>query len=106
LENLSFTQEESTAIFRIFQEALTNIIRHANATEVEVDAGNKKGVFVLTISDNGQGIREDEATGENSMGILGMRERAHLINGEIEINGVAGEGTVIQVRVPMKDSKI
>jgi PAS domain S-box-containing protein len=101
LEKLDFDQEQATAIFRIFQEALTNVLSHAGATEVEVVARNGDGDFVLTISDNGRGITEDEKSGRLSLGILGMRERAHLIGGEFEIKGIEGMGTVVTVSVPI-----
>ncbi|HEY0321205.1 MAG TPA: MEDS domain-containing protein [Pyrinomonadaceae bacterium] len=101
LENLDLNQEQSTAVFRIFQEALTNILRHAQATRVDVQMKEEAGEFVLTISDNGRGITEDEKAGSQSLGLLGMRERAHLIGGQINISGSEGQGTVITVRIPI-----
>jgi PAS domain S-box-containing protein len=101
IENRQFTQEQSTALFRIFQEALTNILRHASATEVRVGMSDEAGAFALRIADNGKGISEAEKRGHSSLGILGMRERVHLINGEIEITGIEGQGTEILVRVPL-----
>jgi PAS domain S-box-containing protein len=100
LENLEFDPDKSTAIFRIFQEALTNILSHAEATTVDVVARSDDGEFVLTISDNGKGITEDEKSSRLSLGILGMRERAHLIGGKLEISGINGRGTVLTVRIP------
>jgi signal transduction histidine kinase len=100
-ENLDFDPEQSTAIFRIFQEALTNVLSHSRATRIEVVAREDDGEFVLTISDNGRGITEDEKSGRLSLGILGMRERAHIIGGELEITGTEGTGTVVVVRVPI-----
>jgi PAS domain S-box-containing protein len=100
LENLGFSQERSTALFRIFQEALTNILRHAQATCVDITIKAEAGEFVLIIMDNGRGITENEKSGSQSLGLLGMQERAHLIGGKINISGVKGEGTVITVRVP------
>jgi len=100
LENLEFDPDKSTAIFRIFQEALTNILSHAEATMVDVVARSDDGEFVLTISDNGKGITEDEKTSRLSLGILGMRERAHLIGGKLEISGTKGRGTILTVRIP------
>jgi PAS domain S-box-containing protein len=99
-ENLELSQTQSTAIFRIFQEALTNILRHAGATRVEITMLEKAGEFVLTISDNGRGITEAEKSESGSLGLLGMRERAHLIGGKIDITGTEGQGTVIVVRIP------
>jgi PAS domain S-box-containing protein len=100
LEDLEFDPDQATAIFRIFQEALTNILSHAEATTVDVVARSDDGEFVLTISDNGKGITEDEKSSRLSLGILGMRERAHLIGGKLEISGTNGKGTVLTVRIP------
>lgn len=100
LENLDLNQEQSTAAFRIFQEALTNILRHAQATQIDITLEKDDGEFVLHISDNGRGITEYEASGQFSLGLLGMRERAHLIGGKINISGIEGKGTVITVRIP------
>ncbi len=101
METFDLDPEQSTAIFRIFQEALTNILQHARATAVEVVMREEEGQFVLTISDNGRGITENEKSGALSLGILGMRERAYLIGAEYEINGVEGKGTVVTLRVPV-----
>lgn len=92
---------QSTAVFRIFQEALTNILRHSHATKVEVTVVEDGGVFVLMVGDNGRGITEGERMGELSIGLLGMRERAHLIGGEIDVSGIVGEGTTITLRLPI-----
>jgi len=80
---------------------LTNVLRHAQATRVDIRAAEEDGEFILTISDNGKGISEDEASGVHSLGLLGMRERAILIGGKIDIAGVEGKGTVITLRVPI-----
>jgi PAS domain S-box-containing protein len=104
LETLDLDSEKSTAIFRIFQEALTNVLRHSRATAVEVVMRQEDGKFVLSIGDNGKGITENEKSGTLSLGILGMRERAHLIGAEFEINGVEGKGTSITLRVPVSST--
>jgi PAS domain S-box-containing protein len=96
--------EQSTAVFRIFQEALTNIRRHAGATRVDVTMLMDPRSFVLSVSDDGRGITEDEKSGQLSIGLLGMRERAHVIGGEIEVAGVEGEGTTVTVRLPLMHS--
>jgi PAS domain S-box-containing protein len=101
LESDDLTQEPSTAIFRIFQEALTNVLRHAQATRVDITAKKEASEFVLTISDNGRGITEDELSGVPSLGLLGMRERANLIEGKLQIRGAEGKGTVVTLRVPL-----
>ena len=101
LDDDNLNQEQLTAVFRIFQEALTNILRHAQATRVDVTIVARAGAFILAIRDNGRGITEDEKSGPQAIGLLGMRERAHLIGAEIEITGVKGEGTVVTVRLPI-----
>lgn len=102
LENDKLSRERSTATFRIFQEALTNILRHSQATRVNIQMKEEKEEFGLTISDNGRGIKEDEKSGQLTLGLLGMRERAHLIGGKIEISGSDGKGTAVIVRIPIQ----
>jgi PAS domain S-box-containing protein len=99
-ESIRLDSRESTAVFRIFQEALTNILRHAQATRVDILMREEDGEFTLTIADNGTGIKEEQKTGLHSLGILGMRERAHLVGGQIELTGIEGKGTVLTVRIP------
>ena len=101
VDSVDLNQEQSTALFRIFQEALTNILRHAKATTVDVTMVEGAGAFVLTIRDNGRGITENEKSAQLSLGLVGMRERAHLIGAEIDITGVEGEGTAVTVRLPI-----
>jgi len=93
--------EQSAAVFRIFREALTNILRHAGATKVDVTMAEEAGAVILRIRDNGRGIREDEKSARLSIGLWGMRERAHLIGGEIDVAGVEGEGTTVTVTLPI-----
>lgn len=100
LPSVDLNSEQSTALYRISQETLTNVLRHAEATKVEIRIDQEKDSFVLTIKDNGRGITESDTLGKQSLGILGMRERAHLVGGRIRISGIRGKGTVITVRVP------
>jgi signal transduction histidine kinase len=100
VESLSLSQEQSTAVFRIFQEAMTNVLRHAQATRVDIAMEEQDRVFILTVADNGNGITEDQKSGIYSLGILGMHERVHLVGGEIDITGIQGKGTVIKIRIP------
>src|SRR5205085_8175667 len=100
-QDVDLNREQSTAIFRIFQEALTNILRHAQATRGDIMVKEEAEEFFLQISDNGRGITEDEKSRAQSLGLIGMRERAHLIGGEVNIEGTEGRGTVITVRVPL-----
>jgi len=101
LENIELSTEQSTAVFRIFQEALTNVLRHARATRVDIKINEENGYLVLSVSDNGIGMKDGEISGTESLGLLGMRERAHLIGGEISITSVEGQGTVINLRLPI-----
>jgi PAS domain S-box-containing protein len=100
-EGVPLNQEQSTAVFRILQEALTNVLRHAQATRVEIAIEEKDGGFVVSASDNGRGITKDENSGRRSLGLLGMQERAHLVGGKVEITGVPGKGTTVAVRIPL-----
>lgn len=99
LHDLNLTEEQATAVFRIFQEALTNILRHAQATRVRFVMQEDEDEFRLTITDNGRGITNEEKSGQRSLGLLGMRERAYLIGGTVDISGSRGKGTVVTVRV-------
>ena len=101
LEEVNLDQQQSTAIFRVFQEALTNVLRHAQATRVNITLEKEDDELVLTIQDNGRGITADEKSEPLSLGLLGMRERVNLIGGRIDITGVEGKGTEITVRVSM-----
>ena len=93
--------KKSIALFRIFQEALTNVARHAHATVVKSILRREKEMLVLEIKDNGCGISIDKKSKPESFGLIGMRERAMAIGGLVEINGIAGEGTTIIVRLPI-----
>jgi PAS domain S-box-containing protein len=101
VENLDLSQEKATAVFRILQEALTNVLRHAHATRVNITIAEEEAEFVFEIRDNGRGITEDEKTGSRPLGLIGMRERAHLVGGRIEIIGIGERGTVLTLRVPI-----
>lgn len=91
----------STNIFRVCQEALTNIARHAQATAVETHLSKKDGFVNLTIADNGIGFDVEEAKSKNSLGLVGMRERAILFHGELVIKTEKGKGTVVVLRAPL-----
>ena len=92
--------ELSTAAFRIFQELLTNVARHARATRVEVAMRVEAGRLVLEVHDNGKGIAEAELSGAKSLGLLGMRERATAFGGTVEFAG--GKGTRVTVVLPLQ----
>ncbi len=91
----------STALFRIFQEILTNVARHARANRVEARLELVGGKIVLEVRDNGKGIKESEKSGKKSLGLVGMRERALIMGGEVEIHGEPGKGTTVRAIIPL-----
>jgi signal transduction histidine kinase len=94
----------STGVFRIFQEAMTNVTRHADATHVDVTLERKDGVLVLSVRDDGIGIAPDAARSPRSLGLLGMRERARRMGGTVSIAAAEGGGTLVDLRVPLTRS--
>src|SRR5437016_2271114 len=90
----------ATAVFRIFQEALTNVARHAAATHVIVRLGMTPNALDLTVEDNGRGIREGALHDSRSLGLLGMRERAGNFHGNVTITGSPGAGTILTLTMP------
>ena len=93
---------QSTALFRIVQESLTNVIRHAGANSVEVALGAHGANLRLTVRDDGRGITPKEQADPRSIGLLGMRERAALLGGETEIAPAPGGGTIVTVTAPLR----
>jgi PAS domain S-box-containing protein len=100
-DSLEISQDRATAIFRIFQETLTNIARHADATEVNIRLAREDSSLILEVHDNGVGVSEEQLSASQSLGILGMRERALLLGGEVQISGVPNQGTRVRVRIPL-----
>jgi PAS domain S-box-containing protein len=98
-EDLALDQDHATAIFRIFQETLTNIARYARATMVTVNLKKKAGTLTLQVMDNGIGITEEQIRDSKSFGLIGMRERVHPWEGTVSIKGTPGEGTTVEVKV-------
>ncbi len=100
LKKLDLKPDLSIAVFRIFQEALTNVVRHAQATRLETSLIKKGRDLVLTIRDNGRGISPEEIAHTHSLGLVGMRERALIFGGAVAIEGKKGKGTSIILRLP------
>jgi PAS domain S-box-containing protein len=98
-DDIVIDRERATALFRILQETLTNVARHANATQVNVRLAKEEGSLILEVHDNGKGISKEELVAGRSLGILGMRERALLLGGGLAISGAPGQGTTIEVRI-------
>jgi PAS domain S-box-containing protein len=89
-----------TAIFRIAQESLTNVARHAGATKVRLEMEARPDGWLLTIQDNGRGITDGQLADPKSLGLMGMRERARAWGGDIVIQGIPGRGTTVSVYIP------
>jgi len=100
--DIQIDSKRSITLFRIYQEALTNVARHANATVVKSVLKRENEMLVLEIKDNGYGISIDKKSEPESFGLIGMRERALALGGLLEISGIAGEGTTIIVRLPLE----
>ena len=92
----------ATALFRIFQESLTNVQRHSQATEVEANLVQRNHVFSLTVYDNGKGITKAQIASPQSIGMIGIRERVFILGGRMKIFGCPGKGTALFVRLPVK----
>lgn len=90
-----------TVIYRISQESLTNIMRHAGASVVAIKLKSNKSAVTLEIIDNGKGITAEEIENGKSLGIVGMKERVYFVGGTFEIGGVRGKGTTVKVTIPL-----
>lgn len=101
-EDPELNNERAITIFRIFQETLTNAARHSGATEVSIELNTVNDELVLTVTDNGRGITEEESNKGSSLGILGMKERIMLFGGYWNIKGEKGKGTTIEMKLPLK----
>ena len=100
-KDLALDKEPSTAIFRIFQETLTNVARHAGASLVQTSLVAGESHIALTTHDNGIGFDVSSAERQGSLGLLGMKERAHLLGGEFKISSSPGKGTTVVVHIPL-----
>jgi signal transduction histidine kinase len=92
--------QRSTALFRIFQEIMTNVARHAEATRVNVSVDIGRASIRLSVRDNGLGIGDAVRAHSRHLGILGMKERAAVFGGRVVIAGPPGQGTTVRVRIP------
>jgi two-component system, NarL family, sensor histidine kinase UhpB len=99
-DDITLIESCSITVFRIFQEALTNIARHSGATQVEIILLQKKDRVTLTVKDNGRGITEEQINDSNSLGLVGMRERTLLLKGSLTIQGKPGQGTIVSLSIP------
>ncbi len=100
-KDIILDKDSSTAIFRIFQETLTNVARHAKATRIKVSLKEKAGKLELRVRDNGKGITEDQVSNPKSFGLIGIKERAYYLGGKVVIKGLQDKGTTLTIRIPL-----
>ncbi|MTI21849.1 PAS domain S-box protein [Fulvivirga sp. RKSG066] len=103
IKNLTdnYSKEINTTVFRIFQESLTNVLRHANATEVQAALVEEEGSLELEVKDNGVGITDQRKYNVSSLGLIGMSERASMVNGHFSIDRAGERGTKVCLKVPL-----
>jgi PAS domain S-box-containing protein len=102
IDNIELDRDSTISVFRAFQETLTNVARHAEASEVTVNISNSNNQMMLEVHDNGRGIHLNDLIGTKSLGLLGMKERVRLLQGKLDILGKPGEGTTIRMVIPLK----
>jgi len=105
-KDIPLDQTQSTSLFRIFQEALTNVALHSHATEIRVSQVRNADRVLLEIMDNGRGITNRQISSPKSLGIQGMRERAYISGCDFKITAVKNKGTTVTLRVPLTKSKL
>ncbi len=99
-EGAALSPDTSIALFRIFQEALTNIMKHAHASQAKVDIYNRTNGVDLIVSDNGRGLNEADRLKPRSFGLRGIQERVAHFNGDMKISSTPGQGTTVAVHIP------
>ncbi|MGH7595821.1 MAG: response regulator [bacterium] len=104
LDGVNLDRERSTMFFRILQEALTNVVRHAQATKVKIDLTKRGRKLLLKVRDNGKGITNNQVYETKSLGLIGMRERAHHFRGNVKIKGIQNKGTILLVSMPLESN--
>jgi signal transduction histidine kinase len=101
-KELRLATEVSTALFRILQESLTNVVRHSQADQVKVDLTADDSTVSLIVADNGIGITEEQLLSPTSLGLLGMSERVEFLGGHLSIDSRPGAGTIVRASTPLK----
>ena len=103
VKNIKFKNDYRTAIYRIIQESLTNVLRHAQAGKVKINIKRSAAFLFIEIKDNGVGIDKKKIESMNSFGIIGMKERAIILGGELQISGKPGQGTTVFISIPWQN---
>jgi two-component system sensor histidine kinase UhpB len=104
-KTIDLDSDRSTAIFRVFQEALTNIARHSSASRVHISLKKRSDKLELQVTDNGVGITDKAIRAADSLGLMGMKERLHACGGGLRIRGSPDKGTTLTVVLPLKESR-
>jgi signal transduction histidine kinase len=102
INDKSYDETCTTALFRIVQELLTNITRHANASKIDFSLHERRKTIELTVADNGRGITNAEVCNPESFGLLGIKERARSLGGSADFKSHSGKGTTVKVTIPRK----
>jgi PAS domain S-box-containing protein len=103
-DDVALDSQRATSIFRVVQECLTNVVRHAQATKVSLSLHSQPGRLTVAVSDNGRGFSYSEAVPARSVGLAGIHERVRGIGGELEIRTAPGQGTLVRVALPLAAS--
>ncbi len=101
-EDVDVDSDLGTALFRVFQEAFTNVVKHAKATEAKTSIKRTSSSIVLEITDNGVGITEEELSKSGSFGLLGIRERVYPWGGIVTVSGARNKGTTVKITIPLR----
>jgi PAS domain S-box-containing protein len=104
-EEFAVDDARATTLFRILQESLTNVIRHANATHVLIELHRQGDRLAMKITDNGVGIYPERRKPVNSFGLIGVEERIHALNGEFTVNSAPGKGTTLTIYIPLESQE-
>jgi signal transduction histidine kinase len=104
-QTIRLNEAQAIAAFRVFQEAMTNVVRHANASAVRIRLSEARGVFTMDVQDNGRGITKTQLSSASAIGILGMHEAVEPLGGTLAITGRRGRGTRVVVRFPLRRSR-
>lgn len=105
LDDPDVPKAAATTVFRVAQEAMTNVLRHAGATRLDIRLHQRGGRLRLEIVDNGKGITEDQISSATSLGLIGIRERAHHLSGEAEIGRAMPRGTFVRLEIPLETTE-
>lgn len=101
-DSMEMDKKMQVSLFRVFQEAVSNVVRHAKATKVNVEIGFEEGELIFSIEDDGVGIKEKDVANFESLGLIGIQERILPYNGQAEFLGRPGKGTAVMVRIPLE----